>query len=61
MSVEEIFKIEHENNVARGLTFNAEGKEEESEIEQEAEKSKRDMVRKRPVRAVRPDRSRKRT
>jgi hypothetical protein len=52
---------EHQKNIERGLTFESEGKEEESKVEQEAEKPKRDMVRKRPVRTVRPDRSRKRT
>ena len=52
---------EHRKNIDRGLTFESESKEEEKEIEQEAEKPKRHMVRKRPLRTDRPDRSRKRT
>lgn len=53
---------EHLKNVARGLTFEAsdQGKENGKPIEQETEKLKRNMVRKRALRSVRPERSRKR-
>jgi len=61
MIVEENLKREHQNNVARGLTFEASGKEEETKIDQKAKQPKRNMVRKRPLRTVRPKRSRKRT
>ncbi len=52
---------EHLKNIGRGLTFEASGKEDETKIEQEAEKPKRDLVRKRSLRTARPERSRKRT
>ena len=51
---------EHKKNIERGLTFEVESKE-EGEVEQEAEKSKRDLVRERPLQTARTGRSRKRT
>ena len=57
----ENLKSEHLNNVVRGLTFKASVIIEESTIDEKAEKPKRDMVRKRPLRTARPERSRKRT
>ncbi len=61
MTPEENLKNEHLNNVIRGLTFKTSHKEGETTIDEKAEKPKRDLVRKRPLRTARPERSRKRT
>ena len=61
MTPEENLKNECLKNIDRGLTFEASGKKEEITIDKKAEKPKRDLVRKRPLRTARPERSRKRT
>ncbi len=70
MTPGENLKYQHLKNIVRGLTFEASDEEtvlkngntnKESAIDEKAEKSKRDLVRKRSLRKARPERSRKRT